>query len=126
MNEVSSGAARPDAVRDLSAALQAQQPVGTAASDELAQNFLARVQRDIDEQVDQRLQQCLANWKGPRSVATAGKDWRDVAVTSLIIGAILTIVKASDLGVAGIAVVWGAVIAVNIIWAIVSIVRMVL
>lgn len=126
MNEVSSGAARPDAVRDLSAALQAQQPVGPAASDELAQNFLARVQRDIDEQVDQRLQQCLANWKGPRSVATAGKDWRDVAVTSLIIGAILTIVKASDLGVAGIAVVWGAVIAVNIIWAIVSIVRMVL
>ena len=126
MNEVSSGAARPDAVRDLSAALQAQQPVGPAASDELAHNFLARVQRDIDEQVDQRLQQCLANWKGPRSVATAGKDWRDVAVTSLIIGAILTIVKASDLGVAGIAVVWGAVIAVNIIWAIVSIVRMVL
>ncbi|HZS90216.1 MAG TPA: hypothetical protein VFE42_22315 [Chloroflexota bacterium] len=126
MNEVSSGAARPDAVRDLSAALQAQQPVGTAASDELAQNFLARVQRDIDEQVDQRLQQCLANWKGPRSVATAGKDWRDVAVTSLIIGAILTVAKASDLGVAGIAVVWGAVIAVNIIWAIVSIVRMVL
>lgn len=126
MNEVSSGAARPDAVRDLSAALQAQQPVGPAASDELAQNFLARVQRDIDEQVDQRLQQCLANWKGPRSVATAGKDWRDVAVTSLIIGAILTVAKASDLGVAGIAVVWGAVIAVNIIWAIVSIVRMVL
>ncbi len=126
MNEVSSGAARPDAVRDLSAALQAQQPVGTAASDELAQNFLARVQRDIDEQVDQRLQQSLANWKGPRSVATAGKDWRDVAVTSLIIGAILTVAKASDLGVAGIAVVWGAVIAVNIIWAIVSIVRMVL
>ena len=126
MNEVSSGAARPDAVRDLSAALQAQQPVGTAASDELAHNFLARVQRDIDEQVDQRLQQSLANWKGPRPVATAGKDWRDVAVTSLIIGAILTIAKASDLGVAGIAVVWGAVIAVNIIWAIVSIVRMVL
>jgi hypothetical protein len=126
MNDVSPGGARPDAVRELSAALQAQQPTGTSASDQLAQNFLARVQRDIDEQVDQRLQQRLANWKGPRSAATAGKDWRDVAVTSLIVGAILTVAKASDLGVAGIAVVWGAVIAVNIIWAIVSIVRMVL
>lgn len=120
MNEISYDSPRPQAVQDLSQTMMAQQAAGPVQTEELARNFLARMQRDIDEQVDLRVQQRLATWKAPKA---AGSDMKEVAITSLIIGMILTVTKASDLGDGGIAIVWVGIVAVNFVWAIVSLLR---
>jgi hypothetical protein len=64
MNEVSYGAPRPEPARDLGATLAAQE-ANPAATEALARDFLARVQRDIDEQVDLRVQQGLVASQTP-------------------------------------------------------------
>lgn len=125
MNNVSYDEPRPEAVRDLNATLAAQQLGGAPASEELARNFLVHVQRDIDDQVDQRVQQRLATWKGA-PVSSPGGDPRSIAVASLLIGGFLTLTRTTDLGTAGIAIVWGAIVAVNIVWAIVWLVLRIL
>lgn len=115
MNEFSYDAQRPESVRDLGQAISAQQAAGPAATEALAQGFLARVQRDIDEQVDLRIQQRLASGKPARS--SAG-DMSGIVIASLIVGAIITVAKTSDLGVGGIAIVWAAIVVVNMAWAV--------
>jgi len=120
MNEISYDSPRPEAVQDLSQTMMAQQAGGPVQTEELARNFLARVQRDIDEQVDLRVQQRLATWKAPRA---AGNEMKEVAIVSLVIGMILTLAKASDLGAGGIAIVWVGIVAVNLVWAVVSLLR---
>ena len=60
VNEISYDAPRPEAVRDLNQTLLTQQQAGPVATEQLARDFLARVQRDIDEQVDMRVRQLVA------------------------------------------------------------------
>lgn len=121
MNEISYGEPRPEAVRDLSQTLAAQQLAGSMGTEELARNFLARVQRDIDEQVDLRVRQQVATIKMPQS--SSSSDFKQVAITSLVIGALLTVAKSTDLGAGGIAIVWAALVIVNVLWAVVWLVR---
>lgn len=73
MNEVSYGTPQPDVVRDLSNTMAAQQ-VAPAQTEEMARNFLARVQRDIDEQVDLRVKQQLATWKDAKGITNQEKE----------------------------------------------------
>lgn len=114
MNEVSYSDTHSDAVRDLGQALASQQTAGPASTEALAQSFLVRVQRDIDEQVDRRIQQQLVGWKAPKR--TAGSE-KEIAVASLVVGFLVTLTKASDLGAGGIAIVWSAILLINIVWA---------
>lgn len=121
MNDITYGEPRPEAVRDLSQTLATQQLAGSTATEELARNFLARVQRDIDEQVDLRVRQQVATIKPPQG--SSSSDVKQVAITSLVIGALLTVAKATDLGAGGIAIVWSALVIVNVLWAVVWLVR---
>lgn len=117
MNEISYGEPRPEAVRDLSQTLTAQQAAGPASTEALAQNFLARVQRDIDEQVDLRVQQQLANWKPPSPSRSAQKDM-EFMLGSLGISIPLTAIAAFiGGGIWGVAVVWAGIIIINLVWA---------
>lgn len=124
MNEVSYGEPRPDAVQDLSRTLATQQTAGTASTDMLAQQFLARVQRDIDEQVDlrvqqqldARIQQHLANWK-PSSRRSADQD-KEVLLGSLGIAIPLTAIAAfSSAGLLGVVIIWVGIVLVNVAWS---------
>ena len=120
MNDVTYGAPSPDPARDLGQALEAQQAVSPAQADSMARDFLARMQRDIDDQVDLRMKQQMATWKAPVSAAN---DMKQVAIATLIVGAIVTVAGSSNLGTGGIAIVWAAMVLVNVAWAAASLVR---
>ena len=116
MNEISYGEPRPEAVRDLSQSLTAQQAAGPASTEALAQNFLARVQRDIDEQVDLRVQQYLATWKPPKPSKSASQD-KEVLLGSLGIAVPLTAIAAfSPAGLLGVIIIWIGIILINVAW----------
>jgi hypothetical protein len=125
MNNVSYDSPRPDAVRDLSQALaaqQARQPAGSPATEELARDFLARMQRDIDEQVDLRVQQQLATWKASNpgtwlSQRDRAQQAKEVMLGSLGIGVPLTIGAGIFGGIWGIVIVWVGLIIINVAWA---------
>jgi hypothetical protein len=122
MNNVSYESPRPDAVRDLSQALAAQQAAGSPATEQLARDFLARMQRDIDEQVDRRLQQQLVTWQGAnRSNSLSPRDRaqqaKEVMLGSLGIGVPLTIGAGIFGGIWGIVMVWVGLIIINVAWA---------
>jgi len=119
MNEVSYGAPQADAARDLSATLAAH-GTSPAATEGQARDFLTRVQRDIDEQVDLRVQQRLGQWQPPKTTARRGMDPATdlpLALASLFFATGVTIAKATDLGTVGVIVVWAAVVLVNAVWS---------
>lgn len=117
MNEISYSEPRPETVRDLSQSLTAQQAAGPASTEALAQNFLSRVQRDIDEQVDLRVQQYLAKWKPPKPSKSAEKDM-EFMLGSLGISIPLTAIAAFiGGGLWGVIVVWIGIILINVLWA---------
>lgn len=113
MNEVTYGTPQPDAVRDLSNTMAAQQ-MAPAQTEELARTFLARVQRDIDEQVDLRVQQRLSTWKPPRGVSNQEKE---LMLGSLGIGVPLTLFAGIFGGIWGIIIVWVGLIIINVAWS---------
>ncbi len=120
MNEVGYDAPRPESVRDLSETLAAQQTGGNPAQTEaLAQSFLARMQRDIDEQVDLRVQQSLAAWQGPKPATS--KQQMDYAMSmalgSLGIGVPLSGVAVFAGGIWGLIVVWAGLVIINVAWS---------
>lgn len=118
MNEISYGAPRPDAVRDLGETIAAQQAGGPAQTEALAHNFLARVQRDIDEQVDLRLQQRLTTWQGSAAPSKKQLDHaRELMLGSLGIGVPLTLFAGIFGGIGGIVVVWVALVIINVAWS---------
>jgi hypothetical protein len=117
MNDVSSDMPRPDAARDLSALL-AQQAATPAQTDELARNFLARVQRDIDEQVDLRVQQQL----GVYTRSTKGGNKISDQELGLVLGSLgisIPIVAAAGFfgGLPGIIVYLVALAIINVAWS---------
>ena len=125
MNDVSYESPRSDAMRDLGqvlAAQQAHQPAGSAATEEVARDFLARVQRDIDEQVDLRVQQQLTTWKAANpgtwlSQRDRAQHAKEVMLGSLGIGVPLTIGAGIFGGIWGIVIVWVGLIIINVAWA---------
>ena len=119
MNEVSyEGMRRPEAVRDLSQALTAQHVADPAATEELARNFLARVQRDVDEQVDLRVQQQLATWQGAKGPSKKQREHAtELMLGSLGIGVPLTLFAGIFGGIWGIVVVWIGLVIINVAWA---------
>ena len=125
MNEISYGEPRPEAVQDLSRTMATQQMAGPASTEVLAQQFLARVQRDIDEQVDlrvqqqidARIQQHLANWNPPsRNLKKDQKDM-EFMLGSLGIAIPLTVVAGLFGGFPGMLVVWAGIIIINVAWS---------
>lgn len=113
MNEVSYGTPQPDVVRDLSNTMAAQQ-VAPAQTEELARNFLARLQRDIDEQVDLRVQQGIATSKAPRGISNQEKE---LILGSMGIAIPLTGAAGYFGGIWGIVVLWACLVIINVVWS---------
>lgn len=114
------------------AAQQSQAWAGQQAQGEaLAQGFLARVQRDIDEQVDLRVQQQLASRSaGPSSppalpVAQQSRSMGHkghgedvgIALGSLVFGIPLSAIAGSAAQLTGIIVVWVGLVIINLAWS---------
>ena len=121
MNEISYDAPRPEAVHDLNQALLSQQQAGPVATEQLARDFLARVQRDIDEQVDLRVRQLVAAGQLPAPSAKQQKRQQDhakeVMLGSLGIGVPLTLFAGAFGHLPGIVVVWVGLVLINIAWS---------
>jgi len=120
--EPSAGTAQPQG-----SAWAGQQAQGEA----LAQGFLARVQRDIDEQVDLRVQQQLAARSATPSAPSAlpvrqqsqsvdhkgrGEDV-GIALGSLIFGIPLSAIAGDAAQLTGIIVVWMGLVIINLAWS---------
>jgi hypothetical protein len=80
------------------------------------------VQRDIDEQVDLRVQQQLAAWKAANpgswlSQRDRAQQAKEVMLGSLGIGVPLTIGAGIFGGIWGIVIVWVGLIIINVAWA---------
>jgi len=102
-----------------------------AQGEALAQGFLARVQRDIDEQVDLRVQQQLAARSAmpssPPAVPVAqqsrsmghkgrGEDV-GIALGSLVLGIPLSAIAGHAAQLTGIIVVWVGLVIINLAWS---------
>ncbi len=117
MNDVSYGSPRPESVQYLGETLAAQQALGPAATEDLARTFLARMQREIDEQVDQRVQQALTTMKPPKAWKKQ-QDPKELALGSMGIAIPLSAIAAfSSAGFAGLLVVWIGLVVINVVWA---------
>jgi hypothetical protein len=121
VNEISYDAPRPEAVHDLNQTLLAQQQAGPVATEQLARDFLARVQRDIDEQVDMRVRQLVAAGQLPAPSAKQQKRQQDHAkemlLGSLGIGVPLTLFAGAFGHLPGIIAVWVGLVLINIAWS---------
>ena len=114
MNEVSYDAPRPEAVRDLGGTIAAQQTASPAATEVLAKDFLARVQRDIDEQVDLRVQQMAGQNRKSRPLSS---EELGLALGSLGIGIPLSAIAGGIGHLPGLVLAWGGLIIINVAWS---------
>ena len=96
-----------------SPAFPAQPPAGTdpGATQQLAQQILLGMQRDIEAQIDWRLQQ--ASPRGPR----LGTLEVGLILGSIGIGVPLTAIAGAAAGLPGLAIVWVAIVLINVAWA---------
>ena len=123
MNEISYEPARTgaatDAASELSQMLAAQETASPASREALAQSFLARVQRDIDEQVDFRVKQQLATSRPTQTTAssqTPQSAQLAMALGSMGIAIPLTAIAGGIAGLPGIIIVWLGLILINVAW----------
>jgi hypothetical protein len=110
MNELSYGQPSQQAVDDLGQAL-ASQPAGSVATQELAQLILVGMQRDIESQIDWRLQQ---QKPGRRDVS---QNEIGLILGSIGIGVPLTAIGGVFGGLPGILAVWIGLTLINLAWA---------
>ena len=92
---------------ELDAILSARQELGAEYNDELADKLMERLDAVIDRRVEARLQKDSK----PASLSPA------VPICSLVFAIPLTAIAASMLGFRGVAVVWAALIIVNILYS---------
>lgn len=92
---------------ELDAILSARQELGTEYNDELADKLMERLDAVIDRRVEARLQ------KEPKSTSLSPV----VPICSFVFAIPLTAIAASMLGFRGVAVVWAALIIVNILYS---------
>ena len=92
---------------ELDAILSARQELGTEYNDELADKLMERLDAVIDRRVEARLR------KDTKSASLSPA----VPICSLIFAIPLTAIAASMLGFRGVAVVWAALIIVNILYS---------
>jgi hypothetical protein len=90
---------------ELAAAIEARRELGQDLEPAVIDGFLERVGTAIDERVDQRLQR-RAPGRGPGQMG--------LAVVSLLFAIPLTGIAAGTTGLAGLVVVWLAIVLVNL------------
>jgi hypothetical protein len=85
---------------------------GAVSSQELAQQILMGMQRDIEAQIDWRLQQ--------RQRKSGRLDGSEIAVIlgSAVFGIPLTAIAGDSAGLAGIVVIWVSLVLLNVAWAV--------
>jgi hypothetical protein len=94
---------------ELTAAIEARREVGKELEPQLIEGFLERVGAAIDERVDQRLAKTAPRESGPGQIG--------LAVISLLFAIPLTGIAAGTTGLAGLLVVWVAIVLVNLAYA---------
>jgi hypothetical protein len=90
---------------ELAAAIEARRELGQDLEPAVIEGFLERVGTAIDERVDQRLQ---------RRAAGRGPGQMGLAVVSMLFAIPLTGIAAGTTGLAGLVVVWLAIVLVNL------------
>lgn len=118
MNDISVNTPLSGRAHDLSEAIATQQTAGAAQDQELARDFLARVQADIDEQVDRRVQQHLAAVSAPRRSVDIAPQLA-LALGSLVAAIPLTLIAGNipSLHGWGITIVLGFIGWLNAVWS---------
>ena len=91
---------------ELRAILSARQELGTEYNDELADMLMERLDAVIDRRVEARLQNTSKGSLSP-----------GVAICSLVFAIPLTGIAASLVGFRGVAIVWAALIVVNMLYS---------
>ena len=91
---------------ELDAILSARQELGTEYNDELADKLMERLDAVIDRRVEARLQ------KAPKTSLSPA-----VPIISIVFAIPLTAIAATMVGFRGVAVVWAALIIVNILYS---------
>jgi hypothetical protein len=111
MNEVSYGGESPTLDRERGTLFPGEHTVGAGSSQELAQQILMGMQRDIEAQIDWRLQQKQGK---PRSI-----DQNEIGVIlgSMGIGVPLTAIAGASAGFPGMLVIWMSLVLINLAWA---------
>jgi hypothetical protein len=94
---------------ELAAVIEARREVGKELEPQLVDGFLERVEKAIDERVDQRLRR--------RGSQGEGQGRMGLAVVSLLFGIPLTGIGAGTTGLAGLVVVWLGIVLVNLAYA---------
>ena len=112
MNEVSYGQQPHPLTDDPARALSASQVTGGAATQELAQLILMGMQRDIESQIDWRVQQ-----QGVTGRKTVSAQETGLILGSIGIGVPLTAIAGAAAGLPGIIMVWLGLILINMAWA---------
>jgi hypothetical protein len=93
---------------ELSAAIEARRELGQDLEPAVIEGFLERIEKAIDERVDQRLQR-----RGP----VGGQGQIGLAVLSMVFAVPLTGIGAGTTGLAGLVVVWLGIVLVNLAYA---------
>jgi hypothetical protein len=96
---------------DWSAALGARRELGDEYDQAFVENFLDRVSTEIDSRVDIRLAQMAV---APPVSMRRRRRGSSLAFMSMILGIPLTAIAGSAAHAAGLAIVWGGIVAVNI------------
>jgi hypothetical protein len=102
---------RTKAGEELRASLATREELGTEFEPQIVESFLEKIERQIDERVDARLE------KLDEEVGGDSRDASDVAIWSLGLGIPLTGAAGGTAGVAGIIMVWVGIVLVNFAYA---------
>jgi len=105
-------------VRDLRDVLSAHQVAGTTLPDHLARDVLALVQAEIDIQVERRIQQmALSSELSGRKHRQRRKQDLSLAIRSLTIGGLITLLCSGPHAWVVLIAVWTALVLINGVWA---------
>ncbi|GAA0439463.1 hypothetical protein [Streptomyces luteireticuli] len=114
----------PDLEKELDATLQTRKELGSEYEAELVDSFLEKVERKVDNTVDQRMrrlaaEQQMAAARGD-SPARAGEfgtfgERFGFAIVSLVLAIPLTAIAVAQAGLLGLVVAWAGIVGVNVV-----------
>jgi hypothetical protein len=114
---VSSSSFSRDEIR---AAAETHRELGPDYQEAVIESFLDKVGKEIDARVDERLGRGRPDWRPPPK-APKHYQGTGLAVVSMVLGIPLTaivVTAGSHPGLAGLLIVWAAIVAINVAYAV--------
>jgi hypothetical protein len=112
MSEPSYSGDRPSRPYNAAPLAPGQSADADLSTEDLSQRILMGMQRDIEAQIDWRLRQ-----NAPSKPRTIEPNEIGVILGTIGIGVPLTAIAAASAGIAGIVVIWLALVLINIAWS---------